>query len=446
MSSPSAKSTPSKKDALVGLLDDFLGAKKEQGKYADKVRKAKAAYLELCEFTDYARLSGGRDNAKVVAKLMEDFLVEVKRIHVCVSCRLSRDRREESTQRDGLLECRKDLSQLGAGLRKRLRLLRKRTEGESDHETSPRKRLGAITLTPTTTSIDELRSRCPIFAREGCSRHLCRHCCYYREHECARKLKELRDSHEWHLLAQSPAPSRSRSDLDLPGWICVLEPCPRSYLGFKTTLKSPEGEAFPTVNKAVAHILGAPVNPKYKITSLYEAKLGKRGAPTTTGPGIGNGVGGDGENEEEEEAGEWVTWHGPRESPFGLIEELLWESPWRLLVSCILLNQTTRRQLDPVLTDFFEHFPDPRAFLDHSDRQNVIERVISPLGLQRRRTETLLRFTREFVEKKWTDPTQLHGVGAYASAAYDIFCLGRLDPKAALADHALNWYVEWRSK
>ena len=95
MSSPSATSTPTKKDALVGLLDDFLGAKKEQGKYADKVRKAKAAYLELCEFTDYARLSGGRDNAKVVAKLMEDFLVEVKRIHVCVSCRLSRDRREE---------------------------------------------------------------------------------------------------------------------------------------------------------------------------------------------------------------------------------------------------------------------------------------------------------------------------------------------------------------
>ena len=24
--------------------------------------------------------------------------------------------------------------------------------------------------------------------------------------------------------------------------------------------------------------------------------------------------------------------------------------------------------------------------------------------------------------------------------------LGRIDPKAALADHALNWYVEWRSK
>lgn len=34
-------------------------------------------------------------------------------------------------------------------------------------------------------------------------------------------------------------------------------------------------------------------------------------------------------------------WRPPR-SPFGLLEELFWDRPWALLLSCILLNQTTR--------------------------------------------------------------------------------------------------------
>lgn len=32
-------------------------------------------------------------------------------------------------------------------------------------------------------------------------------------------------------------------------------------------------------------------------------------------------------------------------SPFGLIEELLTDDPWKLLIGCIMLNQTTRSQV-----------------------------------------------------------------------------------------------------
>ena len=39
----------------------------------------------------------------------------------------------------------------------------------------------------------------------------------------------------------------------------------------------------------------------------------------------------------------------PPHSPYGLLEELLWDRPWRLLLCCILLNQTSRAQVDPVL-------------------------------------------------------------------------------------------------
>lgn len=32
-------------------------------------------------------------------------------------------------------------------------------------------------------------------------------------------------------------------------------------------------------------------------------------------------------------------------SPFGLIEELLTDDPWKVLLGCIMLNQTTRSQV-----------------------------------------------------------------------------------------------------
>jgi hypothetical protein len=37
-------------------------------------------------------------------------------------------------------------------------------------------------------------------------------------------------------------------------------------------------------------------------------------------------------------------WAPPR-SPYSLIEEWLWNQPWRMLVACILLNKTTAKQL-----------------------------------------------------------------------------------------------------
>ena len=39
-----------------------------------------------------------------------------------------------------------------------------------------------------------------------------------------------------------------------------------------------------------------------------------------------------------------ATWEPPP-SPFGLIEEVLYEDPWRLLLACILLMKTSGRQV-----------------------------------------------------------------------------------------------------
>lgn len=39
-----------------------------------------------------------------------------------------------------------------------------------------------------------------------------------------------------------------------------------------------------------------------------------------------------------------ALWHPPA-SPYGLIEEMLYEDPWKLLVACMLLNVTSGLQV-----------------------------------------------------------------------------------------------------
>ena len=39
-----------------------------------------------------------------------------------------------------------------------------------------------------------------------------------------------------------------------------------------------------------------------------------------------------------------ALWHPPA-SPYGLIEEYLYEDPWKLLVACMLLNVTAGKQV-----------------------------------------------------------------------------------------------------
>jgi hypothetical protein len=51
-------------------------------------------------------------------------------------------------------------------------------------------------------------------------------------------------------------------------------------------------------------------------------------------------------------------WAPPR-SPYSLIEEWLWNQPWRMLVACILLNKTTAKQLlnNQVLQSVIDRWP-----------------------------------------------------------------------------------------
>lgn len=134
-----------------------------------------------------------------------------------------------------------------------------------------------------------------------------------------------------------------------------------------------------------------------------------------------------------------APWRPPH-SPFGLIEELLWDRPWALLLCCILLNQTSRVQVDPVLARLLGRFPDA-ASLAAADA-SALEEILRPLGLHRKRSVAVIAFSAAFLKGEWRRPEELPGIGRYASDAHQIFCEGRWR-EAQPHDHALRWYVEW---
>ena len=96
--------------------------------------------------------------------------------------------------------------------------------------------------------------------------------------------------------------------------------------------------------------------------------------------------------------------------------------------------------MDPVLARLLDAFPDAAALA--AANVELIEEILHPLGLHRRRARTLLVFSQAFLKGEWRRPDELPGIGRYGSDAHEIFCRGRwqdVDPQ----DHALRWYIDW---
>lgn len=134
-----------------------------------------------------------------------------------------------------------------------------------------------------------------------------------------------------------------------------------------------------------------------------------------------------------------ATWEPPP-SPFGLIEEVLYHDPWKLLMACMLLNKTSGRAVRKILWELLRLIPDAEA----ARHVNVtkVQELIYPLGLSTKRAVMLKRFSEDYLDKQWTDPLELHGIGQYAADAYFMFCRGcwrEVHP----ADKDLLKYSNW---
>jgi methyl-CpG-binding domain protein 4 len=133
----------------------------------------------------------------------------------------------------------------------------------------------------------------------------------------------------------------------------------------------------------------------------------------------------------------------PSLSPYGLIQEALWPNEWLILVSCMMLNCTSRKQVVKVWPEFVSRFPTPQALLA-SDHE-TISTIVKSLGFGDRRAKNLVRMTEAYLCTNWEHARELPGIGEYGSRSWEIFVKGELGSEPP-KDHALVIYWYWRRR
>jgi len=128
-------------------------------------------------------------------------------------------------------------------------------------------------------------------------------------------------------------------------------------------------------------------------------------------------------------------------SPFYLLQEIYIDDPWKIMVCCIMLNLTSRKQVDSIREEFFWRWPTPESII--SAEQLELSEFLRPLGFYNKRAKTLIRFSEEWLSKECDDIIELHGIGKYAQDSWNIFVKGEVPD--TVNDHVLNRYVEWRN-
>jgi len=130
----------------------------------------------------------------------------------------------------------------------------------------------------------------------------------------------------------------------------------------------------------------------------------------------------------------------PPKSPYDLLQERFWPNEWKILVVCLMLNQTSRKQVEPMIEKFFSKYPDPNSILSANEEE--LFSILKPLGLANKRVKTLKKFSEQFLSEDWKTAKDLYGCGKYADDAWRIFCLGDWK-KVSPNDHALVFYHDF---
>ena len=90
-------------------------------------------------------------------------------------------------------------------------------------------------------------------------------------------------------------------------------------------------------------------------------------------------------------------------SPFGLIEELFPEEPWRILICTMLLNKTQRKQnIDSILFQLFNRWPTADSVVKHADHDeedinSLVFNLVRPTGLGHLKAKAFVRLSRDYV-------------------------------------------------
>lgn len=119
-------------------------------------------------------------------------------------------------------------------------------------------------------------------------------------------------------------------------------------------------------------------------------------------------------------------------------------SPYRILITEMLLRKTTRNQVAGLFTKFFRNFPTLNKLA--SARRKEIEKVIMPLGMEKVRSRLLQDISRVIIEdykgkipKTKGELLELPGIGDYTANAVLLFTNRE---KVALVDTNAKRIVE----
>ncbi len=118
-----------------------------------------------------------------------------------------------------------------------------------------------------------------------------------------------------------------------------------------------------------------------------------------------------------------LLWHPPLLAlrPRPMIQEYYFPDRWKMLVCCLMLNLTSRKQVDPLINEFFEKWPS--AFIASKANEGDMKEFIKPLGMYNRRAKTIIKMSKQFLSG-FIEAKQLYGCGKYADDSDRIFYRG----------------------
>ena len=108
-----------------------------------------------------------------------------------------------------------------------------------------------------------------------------------------------------------------------------------------------------------------------------------------------------------------------------IIQQEFQHDPWKMLIGCIMLNQTGNKNVRQVIYSFFDRWPTPQSVIN-ADPDSIRDHIRS-LGFYNRRTTTIIRFSHEYIDKRFNNACELYGIGKYANDSYEIFIKGNLN-------------------
>jgi endonuclease III len=136
-------------------------------------------------------------------------------------------------------------------------------------------------------------------------------------------------------------------------------------------------------------------------------------------------------------------------SPLNTRQEQYRDDPWKMLMVCQMLNQTSHKQVDQVRHQFFERWPSADV-LSKADPAEISE-MIKILGFYNKRAKMWIEFSRQWMEltSGFENPAdlpvekiaKLKGIGQYAVDAWNIF--QRFQYNFVPTDKVLKPFCEW---